>query len=249
MTDTTVTSEHYIINGIKHIRVSLLIKHVFKSKSTKEILQSMSKKTREEKYKGLSDEEIIQMWEENGEDARNEGTAMHNNIECYLFGVDSAVENKLFNEKILPLLQSELTIFEVEQTLHCHHRNNKNGNEFRFAGTFDVMFRNKHPEQPKRLILGDWKYSKKIHTVNNPFPSPKDSIARAQGWKNGKYYEYTLQLNIYAYMFELQFPELTIDELWLICLHPLHEDDVIMVVPKFSKDRMIEIFDAIADSL
>jgi hypothetical protein len=240
MSEAEVTNKHYILDGVKYTRVSTLLDLVFAKEDSRAILAKMKPENRKAKYGDLTDDEILARWEAIGDEAKTAGTNLHNELEMYICGAGNTIENERFKDVLL-LMDTEVTPCGAEQTLYYTH------GDLKVAGTFDVMFKRKQSKDGEvHLILGDWKYSKKITSKGFFYNAKKDSLAWKFGFKNSDFHRYSLQLNFYAFMYEQSYPDSRIQELWLICLHPDHQDSTVMFVQKLPRETMIKLFDELA---
>ena len=188
-----------------------------------------SPKWPQSKYFGKTKEEIKAEWEETAELARNEGTKMHHNIECFYNGVDvpedckNTVEFMYFQEFVRDY--PDLKPFRTEWMIYDE--------ELKFAGSVDMVFQT--PEG--KLEIYDWKRSKEIKRYN-PFQNGITECVKHLSDCN--FYHYSLQLNTYKAILEKNYG-VKIDGLYLICLHPNNENQSYIRIP--CKDMTNEIRD------
>lgn len=163
-------------------------------------------------YYGMTDEEIIKKWSDNGKQASEAGTAMHLAIEQFLHGS---------SEQIVP---------EVKETPEWHYfmkfwkdcgddlepyRSEWEvwtSNDIKLCGSIDMVFRRK---SDGKFVIYDWKRSKEIK-AENPFGT---GLAPLEHLPDTNYWHYTLQLNIYKWMLE-KYYGLDVADLYLVILHP-----------------------------
>lgn len=178
-----------------------------------------SKKWSQSKYFGKSREEIKTEWEETGRIAREEGTKMHYNIECFYNGVNvdevgkNTPEFKFFEEFAKDY--SHLSPFRTEWMIYDE--------ELKFAGSVDMVFQTPNGT----LEIYDWKRAKEIK-MSNYFQ--KGITPCVRHLPDCNFYHYSLQLNTYKAILERNYG-VKIDGLYLICLHPNNENNSYIRIP------------------
>lgn len=186
-----------------------------------------SNKWAQSKYFGKTREEIKTEWEETGNLARDEGTKMHHNIECFYNGVavDEASRNtteyKYFQDFVKDY--SHLTAFRTEWMIYDE--------ELKLAGSIDMVFQT--PEGT--LEIYDWKRAKEIKRYN---PFQNGITECVEHLPDCNFYHYSLQLNTYKAILERNYG-VKINGLYLICLHPNNENGSYIRIP--CKDMTNEI--------
>ena len=157
------------------------------------------------KYFGMSPEEIKQSWEDLGKRESEKGTILHKDIENFYNGLkvtNYTKEYKLFikyfNEhKNLEAFRTEWEIFDEQLKL---------------AGSIDICYIDKNSGN---FILADWKRSKEIK-MNNYWQKGKFPVNKLD---DCNYYHYSLQLNIYRLLLKKNYG-LDIKDMFLVRLHP-----------------------------
>jgi hypothetical protein len=196
-------------NSDNIISSTTLIKQFFKDFDSdsviKNIINSPSYNDPDSKYYNMSSEDIKKSWELNGQNARELGTLLHEDIENYynnLIVNNESVEFQYFlnfvnDNKHLKIYRTEWFIFSE---LH------------RITGSIDAVFEN----DDSTLSIYDWKRSKdiSIKSFNNETGKyPLDNVLDAN------YYHYSLQLNLYKRILEKYYDK-KIKEMFLVVLHP-----------------------------
>lgn len=201
------------------ISVTTYIHKLFPEFDADNIICKMMKSSRweESKYYGMHAYEIKALWEQNRIEAARLGTQMHKNIELFYnsnmnmvnfinnYNIDITPEFQMFinfqsDNKHLKPYRTEWEIFDEDNNI---------------AGSVDMLYENKDGT----LDICDWKRCKEIKKENN--------------WEHGRFpimhlpntnfWHYSLQLNVYKYILETKY-EKTINNMYLICLHPENEN-------------------------
>jgi ATP-dependent exoDNAse (exonuclease V) beta subunit len=160
---------------------------------------------------GKTAEEIKAIWNANGKNASESGTAMHLAIEQFLHGhpelitdaMRTSTEWKYFmnfwndvSDNLVPY-RSEWEVWSEE---------------YKLAGSIDMIFYRKSDDS---YVIYDWKRSKEIKTEN----SFENGYAPLDHLPSCNYWQYTLQLNMYKWFLETYYG-LKISDMYLIILYP-----------------------------
>ena len=105
---------------------------------------------------------------------------------------------------------------------------------YKFAGSIDMLFEN----VDGTLDIYDWKRCKNIRKANMFESASTECISHLP---NSNYWHYTLQLNTYKKILELNYDK-KIRNMYLICLHPIKENFQRLKVPSLDQE-MLELFD------
>ncbi len=158
-------------------------------------------------YFGMTREEIKMKWKNDGIEASEAGTKMHNNIEYFYNEMDVEDDGSLewkyfkeFNESIGPDLDPYRTEWMVWDK------------ELRLAGSVDMLFEN--PDGT--LQIYDWKRSKKVVKENRWASAIVDCISHLP---DSNFWKYSLQLNTYKWILEKNYGK-KISNMFLVWLHP-----------------------------
>lgn len=158
------------------------------------IQQHEAKSDREEWYvfeRAMTDAEILEAWELNGEDARNRGTEAHLMMELWLNSEavredDAEVVVGLdFLERCLAPIQAKA--YRTEWTIF--------GEEENVAGCIDAAF----VMPDGALFLVDWKRSEKLPTKMHGFSKMRGALKHLDDCDGCAY---ALQLSLYQYIIE-----------------------------------------------
>ena len=100
-------------------------------------------------YYKMPAKEIKKLWKDNGEQARNEGTKLHKDIENFYNKIDTKMESPDFHQ-FLQFYEEhkDLKIYRTEWFVFC--------DILRITGSIDAVFIN----DDGSLTIGDWKRSK-----------------------------------------------------------------------------------------
>ena len=200
------------------------------------------------KYWGLTKEEIMKQWSDNGAAASGAGTKMHCDIECFMNngGLDKGYTHKelllantrqddskewryfLNFAKEFPHLKpyrTEWTVFHEDLKL---------------AGSIDMVYEN--PDGT--LSIYDWKRTKEISPVN--YFNKYATTASISHLPDSNFWHYTLQLNTYKAILEAKYGK-KVTELFLVRLHPESEDYELIPVPNIQKEIGI-LWDSIIET-
>jgi len=179
------------------------------------------------KYYGLTDQEIKDGWAANGKEAAELGTEMHLNIEYYYNnipynpGFTETREFKLFKSYLKD--HKEYKPYRTEWAVYSK--------KYRLAGSIDMVYND--PKDPKKKIIADWKRCKDIKLANNW----EKCYPPLQDYDNCNGVMYKFQLNVYRMILE-KYYGLKISEMFLVVLHPNQDDYIKIPVEKFSKPIM-----------
>lgn len=164
------------------------------------IVQKMGSRTRNAKYRGMSNEQIKEAWKKNGENASAIGTNFHFLLESYYNGMDLTPfdeygviqQFRRWHDKYV--VPQKLVPFRSEQRMRTDLKT-------RLTGTADMLFALPLQDPASgvlKLVLRDWKFSKEIK-FSSPFPGTYGCCSKLD---NCNYNKYLLQQNIYKYMLE-----------------------------------------------
>jgi len=214
----------YYVNGSCEGNISCtgFVHEFFGHFDPKAIISKMKKSSKwsSSKYYGMTDEQIMNEWSNNGKQASSAGTAMHLAIEQFLHGspeqIDPAVLDttewkyfmKFWNEcgHDLEPYRSEWEVFT--DSIHPISKERK----IKLCGSIDMVFRRK---SDNKFVIYDWKRSKEIKS-ENPFGT---GLPPLEHLPDTNYWHYTLQLNIYKWILETYYG-LEVADLYLVIIHP-----------------------------
>lgn len=168
--------------------------------------------------------ELKALWEAGGAEASRAGTAMHANLEYYY--TERSYESvsrefALFREFERAHVEGKLRAFRTEWTIY--------NEALRLCGSVDILYeyvnsRAPWPPRPglkKRLVVMDWKRSKKLVKFTG-YTDDKRTVPATAGCLDCNYTHYTIQLCLYKWMLEQSY-DVVIDAMFLVVLHPDQE--------------------------
>uniref|UniRef100_A0A6C0IM20 PD-(D/E)XK endonuclease-like domain-containing protein n=1 Tax=viral metagenome TaxID=1070528 RepID=A0A6C0IM20_9ZZZZ len=185
------------------------------------------------KYYGQTREEIKAGWDKGRDEAADEGTNMHYQIECYY---NTGEHNAAVNV-IAPSI--EYTYFQNFLAACAHLKPYRTEwmiyhEELSLAGSIDMVYEN--PDGT--LMIYDWKRAKDIKKADafgkNAITDCISHIPDTNFW------HYALQLNTYKTILEEKYGK-TVTKLALVCLHPAKKNFEVIPVP-ILKDEMTALF-------
>jgi hypothetical protein len=171
-----------------------------------------SPKWSQNKYYGMTREEIKAQWDANRDEAAKAGTLMHYDIECFYNKVDisnDSIEYKWFLDFEHDRTKEggfapHLKPFRTEMIVYDE--------ELRLVGSVDMIF-----EAPDgTLQIYDWKRCREIKKTN---PWQSSHVECINHLPDSNYWHYALQLNTYKAIIERKYGRVVTD-LYLVCLHP-----------------------------
>ena len=107
------------------------------------------------KYWGMTDDEIKMMWKTSGKESADMGTALHNKIECFYNKMDVEDDDTLEWGYFKKFHQDHINLkpYRTEWMVW--------DNELKFAGAIDMIFEN----EDGTLSIYDWKRTKDISKI------------------------------------------------------------------------------------
>ena len=192
----------------------------------------------ENKYWGMTPEQIKQQWSNNGASVSGAGTDMHFDIECFM------------NNDIIPYPYTHINLYSSYFSKYYQTHDNKPlewkyftdfvrdfpdlkpyrtewtiyDEELKLAGSVDMVYEN--PDGT--LMIYDWKRSKEITMVNK---YNKYAITECiSQYADSNFWHYSLQLNTYKAIIESKYDK-KVTHLCLVRLHPDAEENTYELLP------------------
>jgi ATP-dependent exoDNAse (exonuclease V) beta subunit len=166
----------------------------------------------ENKWFGMTKEEIKAAWDANGKEASGAGTLMHLSIEQFLNGAEHLISQEM---KDTPEWHQFMNFWKEHGHDLAPYRTEWEvwAEEYKLTGSIDMIFYRKSDDS---YVVYDWKRAKDMKTANE-FGGrafyPLDHL------HDTNYWHYTLQLNVYRWFLETYYG-LRINDMYLIVLHP-----------------------------
>jgi len=159
------------------------------------------------KYFGMTKEQILSAWEVNRVNASGSGTKLHNDIEKFYNGMEienDSVEYGYFKKFLADF--PELRPYRTEWMVYYE--------EMKLSGSIDMVFENTNTGM---LEIYDWKRAKEIkHEAEFGKYALTTCISHLP---DTNFWHYSLQLNTYKRILEDKYGK-RIDKLYLVVLHP-----------------------------
>jgi len=175
--------------------------------NAEKIIKKMMKSTKwvDNKYFGLTSQEIKELWRKNGKEASEAGTKLHYDIESVYN--NQPVENDSIEFQYFMKFYNDNKHFKPYRTEWMVY-----DKELKMAGSIDMTFEN----EDGTIDIYDWKRSKDIKKTN---PWESATTACIDFMPNANFWHYSLQLNTYKAILERNY-EKKIRYMYLVRLHP-----------------------------
>jgi ATP-dependent exoDNAse (exonuclease V) beta subunit len=219
----------YTIRGDKYYKsCTTWVKSFFGKFNPDEIIDKMmaSNKWPENKYFGMTKQEIKTVWSENGKTAAEFGTSMHKHIEDFYNGKDlpDEVPIELTYFMMFYLDHPELNPFRTEMMIYDE--------DIRICGSVDMLFLN----EDGTLSIYDWKFSKEIQTGSYG----KKGLGPASDMNDCNTSHYSLQLNLYREILERKYGFVVRDMVLVFMHRDLYESYVKYYVSRIDMSPFLE---------
>lgn len=196
------------------------------------------------KYFGKTPDEIKAEWSSGGLESRTAGTEMHAFIDSYYNG-----ERKLDDIQSEQIALCQFRNFVAEHATATDLQPYRSewfiftDDSTRITGSIDMVFVNGpvmntlwkrvqyggNPPDTLHVFIYDWKCSKEIKKYNKW----ERGIKPLGALHNANFYHYSIQLNVYKYILENFYHDVTwngqryarieVDGMFLVCMHPRHK--------------------------
>ena len=219
----------YTYNKVELESVTKYIKQWFAPFDEKSIARKLNK-MKPTKWYRMGVRTILALWKAQRED----GTLVHKQLEQYIRGDEQVIEeswhpktvqgiqvyHKLVKKLGEPISNSEVRVYNIDWLL---------------AGTIDLVIEHNQEllgkETNKRVVsIVDWKTNSTLKFKSDSFALPP-----FQGLPDCNFTQYSLQLNLYALMFEKQF-DVVVDGIYIA--HLLEDDAKVYIVPDLRKELL-----------
>jgi hypothetical protein len=200
----------YLVEGEQYTSATSVLKTFFQEFCADKVIAKMraSKKPLKMEYIGKSDEEIKQLWDDNGKRASALGTLIHDSIEKLLNGMYIGFIEDTDVQFLWPTVMRQ--IYQMVK-MWCPFRTEWRifSQRYKIAGTIDAVFCTRDRNE---LVLVDWKCLKKLERYNRF----QKALAPLEKWSDCNFSKYTLQLNLYAFILEQEY-HLKVSRMQLVC--------------------------------
>jgi len=156
--------------------------------------QSDTNGSKNEKYIGWTKEQILDYWQELNDTANEYGTYIHETIEEYLLKGKLWFPDDELQQKAIDGYDS----LNVDEGIMMWPERIMFSEEYEIAGMGDLVI----DIDEVFFDVGDWKTNKAFH-FHNPYGN-ETLLKPVEHLQNCQWSIYTLQLSIYAYLYELE---------------------------------------------
>ena len=185
-----------------------------------------SKKWSENKYYGMTKQEIKDLWSKNGQTAAQAGTDLHENIEDYYNGMN--VENNSQEYSYFINFKNDFHHLKPYRTEWVIYHE-----EAKFTGSVDMVFQ----VEDGSYEIYDWKRVQEISKVSKNNEWCNSDILNVP---DSKFWHYAIQLNIYKAILVEKY-NIKVGNLYLVALHPNNKNYIRIQVNDLQKE-IREIF-------
>ena len=171
-------------------------------------------------YYQMTENDILEKWEENKNEACDAGTFLHECIELYYN--DCVFTNDTIEYTFFQNFQKDhdcLKAYRTEWEIYYEEKS--------IAGSVDMVFQN--PDGS--FSIYDWKRCKKIEKSN----CFEFGLYEFDHLPHSNFWHYSLQLNIYKYILELKY-NLHIKDLYLVVMHPNNKNYIKIECPNLQNE-------------
>ena len=227
----------YNINGeTDYTSMTTFIHSLFEKFDNDKIITNMmnSSKWGQNKYYGMSREEIKELWRKNNSQSTNAGTKMHYDIECFYNMINNnnnSIEFKYFMNFHKDIVEGKLEPYRTEWIVHAK--------DIKIAGSIDMIYKKGVNKEGKEILdIYDWKRCKEIVKASG---FNKWSVNQyLEHIPDTNYWHYSLQLNGYKYILENYYDKI-VEDLYLVCLHPDNKNKnyILIKVPDLQEEIKI----------
>lgn len=183
-----------------------------------------------DKYYGMTAEQIKKQWSDKATASSSAGTRMHLDIE-HVYNAMPAIGSFTLENGLSGLVVDQWTpVDKPEWNYFCNYQKDyaeKKGFipfrtewlvfdiDHRLSGSIDMVY--KKPDGT--LAIYDWKRSEEIKTMNRY----QSGLGPLSHLPDTNYWQYSMQLNIYRYILEKNYGY-TVSELAIVVLHPINSN-------------------------
>lgn len=203
-----------------------VIKKAFREFDAESVVKKMMKSRSWTVHKlyGKTKEEILSIWEQNGNEASQKGTKLHDDIERYLN--QEEITNDSIEFTFFHNFMKERMLGKVYRTEWRIYDENLS-----IAGSIDMC--SSIDDDHKKLVLYDWKRCK----IKRNECFQNSSFSGLEHLPDNNYFHYCLQLNLYRYILIKNY-DVDIEGMYLVGLHPenFNSSYILYSVPVLEKE-------------
>ena len=227
----------YNIKGeTDYTSMTTFIHSLFEKFDTDKIIDNMmkSKKWEQNKYYGMTREEIKNKWNKSNKESTVAGTKMHYDIECFynnILNKNDSIEFKYFMNFHNDVVKDKLEPYRTEWIVHAK--------DIKIAGSIDMVYKKGIDKTGKEILdIYDWKRCREI--VKTPSFDKWSINTIIEHIPDTNYWHYSLQLNGYKYILENYYDKI-VEDLYLVCLHPNNKNNnyILIKVPDLQEEIKI----------
>jgi hypothetical protein len=214
-----------VTGNAEYISVTTLIERFFPF----DLKRYIEKKAKDE---DRTEEDVLDEYLTNRDEAAEKGTYLHNQIENFLKGVVYD-PNTIEFQQFLDFYKKEITtrnlIFSDAEKMIFSNKQN-------VAGTIDCLFKKDNKDE---YVMLDWKRSKKLIIDGQPrIYGYGYALSELNSLDNSSYYRYCLQQNIYKYLAETEY-SMKISSMKLVVFHENYPEYYVVNVPELKRETKI----------
>jgi hypothetical protein len=199
----------YTINGeTDYTSVTTFTHSIFSKFDAHAVIENMmsSESWSSSVYFGMTEGEIIRLWEDNRKDSAEKGTMLHKMIEDYYNDVE--VDYTTMEEFVYFMEFDKdhcLTPYRTEWMIW--------DSVIKIAGSIDMVAKN----SDGTFTIYDWKRSKRIY--KDAFGGKHANIPGLSHIPDTNFWHYAFQLNVYKYILETSYG-VSIRDMFIVQIHP-----------------------------
>lgn len=194
--------------GVKYSSVTKAIASIephFDADAVAEAITHQADNVKQERYIGMTKIQILDFWQMLNDEANTYGTYVHDTIETFL------KKNKWWYPKD-PLQQKVIEGYnnlKVDEGMCIQPERIMFSEEHQLAGMSDLIV----DIDDVWFDVGDWK-TNRIFNFYNPYGN-ETLLKPFEYMQNAQWSIYTIQLSVYAYLYELECPKRRCRQIWI----------------------------------
>jgi hypothetical protein len=185
------------VTGVKYSSVTKAIASIephFDSEAVSLAIFNQSDETKNPKYIGMTQVQILDYWQMLNDEANIYGTRVHDIVEKYLKAEKWWFPTDEFEKKVIDGYNK----LDVDEGIRLQPERIMFSEEFELAGMSDLII----DINDVYFDVGDWKTNRVFNFFN---PYGYETLHKPfEYWQNCQWSIYTIQLSVYAYMYEME---------------------------------------------